>query len=136
MGPGMSEPNNRLVRRYQPTGQVEITWTAEDRSKKRVRRQAQTSTVAAAIIDVSVNGMYVELPLEPRAQLGDVIALSSDDNFAVAKVMRTARDEEQAKQLVGVEITEMSPEFASDLNAVVAALRGDGGHLSEWWERR
>ena len=132
----MPEPNNRLVRRYQPTSRVEITWTAEDRAKRHVKRQAQTTTVAAAIIDVSVNGMYVELPLEPRAHLGDVVALSSDENYAVAKVVRTARDEEQAQQLVGVQITEMSPEFASDLNAVVAALRGDIGQLNEWWERR
>jgi c-di-GMP-binding flagellar brake protein YcgR len=90
----------------------------------------------AVIIDISVNGMYVELPLEPEAQLGDVVALSSDDNFAVARVVHMTRDEEQAKQFVGVEIAEMSPEFASDLNAVVASLRGDSGQLNELWDRR
>ena len=132
----MPGPNNRLVRRYQPIDRVEITWTAEDRAKKRVKRQAQTTTVPAAIIDISVNGMYVELPLEPKAHLGDVVALSSDQNYAVAKVVRAVRDEEQEQQLVGVEITEMSAEFAADLNAVVAALRGDSGQLNEWWDSR
>ena len=132
----MPEPNNRLVRRYQPTSRLEVTWTAEDRAKKRIRREAQTTTVAAAIIDVSVNGMYVELPLAPKAHLGDIVALSSDENYAVAKVVRTASDEEQALQLVGVEITEMSPEFSSDLNAVIGALRGDHGQLNDWWDRR
>jgi hypothetical protein len=80
--------------------------------------------------------MYVELPVQPRAQVGDRVAISSDDNYAMAKVVRASCDEERGQQLVGVEITEMSPEFASDLNAVVAALRGDRGQLTDWWERR
>ena len=132
----MGEPNNRLVQRYQPTGRVEIAWTAEDRSKKKVKRQSPTTTVTATIIDVSVVGMYVELPLQPKAQMGDKVALSSDENYAVARVVRASCDEERGQQLVGVEITEMSPEFAEDLNAVVAALRGDHGQLNDWWERR
>lgn len=132
----MAELNNRLVRRYQPSSRVEIAWTAEDRSKKKVKRQAPTTTVTATIIDVSVAGMYVELPLEPKAQLGDSVAISSDDNYAVARVVRASCDVERGQQLVGVEITEMSPEFAADLNAVVAALRGDRGQLNDWWERR
>ena len=132
----MAEPNNRLVRRYHPTSRVEISWTAEDGSKKGVRRRQPSTTVTAVIIDVSVMGMYVELPPEPRARVGDVVALLSDENPAVARVVRSAYDEEQGHQLVGVEITDMSREFADDLNAVVAALRGDDGQLSEWWERR
>ena len=132
----MEELNNRLVPRYQPTSRVEIAWTAEDRSKKRVRRKHPTTTVTAAIIDISVNGMYLELPPEPRAHVGDIVALQSDDKPAVARVVRSSYDQEKGLQLVGVEITDMSLDFADDLNAVVAALRGDHGHLAMWWERR
>jgi len=132
----MAEPNNRLVPRYRPSSRVEITWTAEDRSKQLIRRKHPTTSVTAAIIDVSVNGMYVELPAEPRAQEGDVVALMSDDKPAAARVVRASFDREKDQQLVGVEITDMSREFADDLHGLVAALRGDRGQLAEWWQRR
>ena len=132
----MAGANNRLVERYEPRSPVEITWTVEDRSKRKTKRETQTTSVTGAIIDVSVTGMYVDLPLEPRAEVGETVALSSDGNYAVARVVRASSDEERGRQLVGVEITEMSPEFTTDLNAVVAALRGDRGELTAWWERR
>jgi hypothetical protein len=133
----MGEANNRLVKRYQPTDRVQIKWTGQNRGKRRVLPHgASTATVDAVIIDVSVTGMYLELPLRPAAEAGDVVSLSSDGHRAVAKVVRASVDEIRGCQLVGVEIAEMSPEFASDLHTVVAALRGDTGQLTEWWERR
>lgn len=132
----MAGPSNRLVDRYEPTRPLEITWTVEGRSKRMIKREAKTTTVTGRIIDVSVTGMYVELPLEPRAEVGETVALASDGNYAVARVVRASYDEGRGRQLVGVEITEMSPEFTSELNAVVAALRGDRGELNAWWDRR
>jgi hypothetical protein len=125
-----------MVDRYEPTTPVEISWTVEDRSKRKIKREHQKTTVTGTIIDVSVTGMYVDLPLEPRAEVGETVALASDGNYAVARVVRASHDEGRGRQLVGVEITDMSPEFTSDLNAVVAALRGDRGELTAWWERR
>ena len=138
----MADPNRRLVPRYIPMSRVEITWTSAGQAKWLKRKP---SPVTATVLGVSVNGMLVDLPLEPKADPGDIVALSSGANHAVVRVVHTEqpvgqcgahRDDELAQQLVGVEITEMSPEFAADLYAVVAGLRGDHGQLAEWWQRR
>lgn len=61
------------------------------------------------------------------------MALSSDGNDAVARVVHTVRDEQWTHQWVGVEITEMSPEFAANHDAVIAALGDDHVQVAESW---
>ena len=95
---------------------IDMTWMST-RPAKWFKRKP--SRITAMVLDVSANGMLMELPLEPKADLGDIVALSSDGNDAVARVVHAARDEEF--QVVGVEITEMSSEFTTSLRAVVAA---------------
>ena len=115
----------RLVPRHIPISRIEMTWTST-RPAKWFKRKP--SPVTATVLDVAAKGMLMELPLEPKADLGDIVALSSKGNDAVATVVHTDRDMEF--QRVGVEITEMSPEFAAELNAVVAA--GEIMRLPAW----
>ncbi|MCZ6662478.1 MAG: hypothetical protein O6951_06080 [Actinobacteria bacterium] len=116
-----------------PISSVEITWTSAGHTRWFKRKP---SPVTAMVLGVSVNGMRVELPLKPKADPGDIVALSSGSDHAVARVVHADRREELAHQMVGVEITEMNPGFAADLYAVVATLRGDHGQIAEWWQRR
>jgi hypothetical protein len=71
--------------------------------------------------------------LELKADPGDIVTLSSDGDDAVARVVHIVRDEQWAHQWVGVEITEMSPEFAANLNVLVTALGDDHAQLAESW---
>ena len=123
----MAGLDRRLASRHLPISRIDITWTSAGRAKWFKRKP---SPVTATVLDMSGSGMLMDLPLEPKANPGDIVALSSDGNDAVARVVHTARDEDWAHQLVGVEITKMSPEFAADLNAVVAALRDQ---IAESW---
>ena len=67
--------------------------------------------------------MLLDVPLEMKADPGDTVALSTGaNNDAVARVVHTVRDENWTHQWVGVEITEMSPEFATSLNLLVTSL--------------
>ena len=141
----MDRPDQRLVRRYNPLGRVQITWTPGDQptpgdqltpaDQPTPAINPPPAIVSAMVLDVSVSGMLLDLPLELQTEPGDIVTLSWDDHDAVARIAYTTRDEEPDHQLVGVEITEMSPEFTTNLYAVVACLRGDHGQLAEQWHR-
>jgi c-di-GMP-binding flagellar brake protein YcgR len=128
----MADMDRRRVSRHIPTGLIEITWTPTRRAGWFKRKRPVTAT----ILDLSGNGMRMDLPLELKADLGDIVTLSSDGNDAVARVVHTVRDEEWDQQWVGVEITEMSPEFAANLDVVVAALGDDNVQIAESWLRQ
>ncbi len=126
----MAGLDRRIVSRHIPVSRIEITWMSTRRVKWFKRKP---SPVTATVLDVSGTGMLMDLPLELKADPGDIVALSSDGNDAVARVVHTVRDEEWAHQWVGVEITDMCPEFAANLNAVVAALQHDQVQIAESW---
>ncbi len=125
----MAGLDRRLVSRHIPTSRIEIMWTPTRRAKWIKRKRPVTAT----ILDLSGNGMLMDLPLELKADPGDIVTLSSDGDDAVARVVHIVRDEEWAHQWVGVEITEMSPEFAANLNVLVTALGDDHAQLAESW---
>ena len=128
----MADLDRRRVSRHIPTNRIEITWTPTRRARWLKRKRPVTAT----ILDLSGNGMLMDLPSELNANIGDIVALSSDGTDAVARVVHTVRDEEWAQQWVGVEITEMSSEFAAKLNVLVTALGDDHAQLAESWLRQ
>ena len=116
----MTAPDQRADSRHIPTTQITITCKPARRARWFKRK---SRPVAAMVLEVSANGMLMELPLEMNAYPGLVVELSSDtNNDAVARVVHIVRDENWAHQWVGVELTEMSPEFAASLNLLVTSL--------------
>ena len=119
----MAAPDRRTDSRHMPTSRIDITCTPARRTTWFRRKP---SPVAVTVLEASANGMLIDVPLELKAALGDIVALSSGaNNDAVARVVHTVRDENWANQWFGVEITEMSPEFAASLNLLVASLGVD-----------
>jgi len=125
----MAAPDRRLVPRHTPTTRIEITWKPIGRARWLKRKRPVTAT----ILDLSGDGMLTDLPSELKADPGDVVVLSWDGADAVARVVHTVRDEQWTHQWVGVEITEMSPEFATNLDAVIAAAGDDHVQVAESW---
>lgn len=118
----MAAPDRRTDSRHMPTSRLNLTCTPARRTTWFRRKPGP---VAVTVLEASANGMLIDVPLELKADLGDIVALSWDGNDAVARVVHTVRDENWAIQWFGVEITEMSPEFAASLNLLVASLGVD-----------
>lgn len=125
--------SNRLVRRYVLPERVELTWIAPGRSRRLLRR-SRAKSVPAVVLDVSVNGMRLSLPTQPRAEVGDTVVIESDGNSAAARVVRAEMNKIETMQICGVVITDMSDGFARDLNALVESLRTVKGQLVERWQ--
>lgn len=113
--------DGRLMRRYSLGSHVEIEWLAAT-YRKGLRRRMVVPT--AEVLDLSMGGMLVEAPGKPRLEIGAMVELASEGHLATARVAHKHVALDPGKQLLGIELVEMSEAFSASLHEAVRALRG------------
>ena len=113
--------DGRLMRRYSLGTHVEIEWLAAT-YRKGLRRRMVVPT--AEVLDLSMGGMLVEAPGKPRLEIGAMVELASEGHLATARVAHKHVALDPGKQLLGIELVEMSEALSASLHEAVRALRG------------
>ncbi len=127
----MGAIDRRAASRHTPKSPIDITCRPTGRSNWFKRRPRP---VAGAVVEVSATGMLMDLPLDMKADPGDIVALSlGPGHDAAARVVHVVRDENWTHQWVGIEITEMSAEFAVSLNLLITSLGLDHDQIVDSW---
>ena len=101
-------------------GLIEIEWLSAS-YRKGLRRRMVVPT--AEVLDMSMGGMLVEAPAEPRFDVGETVELASDGHTASARVAHKHEALDPDKQLLGIEFVTMSEAFEASLHEAVRALR-------------
>lgn len=113
--------NERLLPRHAVIGRIEIEWLSS-RHRKGLRRRLVVPT--AEVLDLSMGGMLVEVPAEPRFDVDETVELASEGHTASARVAHKHEAIDPDKQLLGIEFVAMSEPFEASLHEAVRALRG------------
>ncbi len=113
--------DGRLMRRYSLGTHVEIEWLSA-KYRKGLRRRVVVPS--AEVLDLSMGGMLVDAPGKPRLEIGAMVELASEGHLATARVAHKHVALDPGKQLLGIELVEMSEAFAASLHEAVRALRG------------
>jgi hypothetical protein len=113
--------NKRLLLRHAVNGRIEIEWLSS-RHRKGLRRRLVVPT--AEVLDLSMGGMLVEAPAEPRFDVDETVELASEGHTASARVTHKHEAIDPDKQLLGIEFVAMSEPFEASLHEAVRALRG------------
>jgi hypothetical protein len=114
--------DNRLMPRYTVTTRVQVEWLTSRRRKGLRRRDV---VPMADVLDVSMGGMLVEAPGDPPLDVNSRVELASAGNPATARVAHKHVALDPDKQLLGLELVDMSEGFMADLHALIQVLRGD-----------